>query len=149
MFALNELKRIVKKRKCIGRGGERGGTAGRGTKGQRARTSGNARPAFEGGQMPLYRRLPKRGFDNSEFRRSFVTIGLDRLDKCFNDGDTVNKEILVERGIIKINKGGIGGVSVGLKVLGNGKLTKKLMVQADAFSVSAKKAIEDCGGQAR
>lgn len=149
MFALHELTRIVKKRKTVGRGGERGGTSGRGNKGQRARTSGNARPAFEGGQMPLYRRLPKRGFDNSMFQRLFVTIGLDKLDNMFNDGDTVTQEILLERGIIKAPKGGKAGMSVGFKVLGNGKLTKKLIVLADAFSESAKKAIQDCGGEAR
>lgn len=149
MFTLHELSRIVKKRKQIGRGGERGGTSGRGNKGQRARTSGNARPAFEGGQMPLYRRLPKRGFNNAQFKQTFVIVNLDQLDHFFNDNDTVSKEILMERGIIKVNKGGIAGMPVGLKILGKGKLTKKLIVQADAFSASAKKAIQDCGGQTR
>lgn len=149
MFALHKLARLVKKRKTIGRGGERGGTSGRGHKGQRARTSGNARPAFEGGQMPLYRRLPKRGFNNAIFRRTFVTIGLDRLNGAFKDGDTVDRDILLQRGLIKIKSGTQGERSIGLKILGGGTFKKKLIVQADAFSASALKAISECGGEAR
>ena len=144
MFALHTLKPLVKKRKRIGRGGSRGGTSGRGHKGQRARSGSTIDVAFEGGQMPLYRRLPKRGFTNARFKKDVKIISLQRLEHHFADGDTVTKELLVEKGIINIKKS--GGPTL-LKVLGNGKLTKKLTVTADAFSASALQAITQAGGQ--
>jgi|SRR5579859_95309 len=145
MFQLNNLKTLVKKRKRIGRGGARGGTSGRGNKGQKARSGAHIGSVFEGGQMPLSRRLPKRGFNNANFRKEFMVIGIDELEQKFKSGDTITREILVEKGLLssKKSKG-----AVLLKILGNGTLTKKFVVHADAFSKSAEKAITSTGGQA-
>jgi len=143
---LHNLTPTEKKRKRIGRGGSRGGTSGRGHKGQRARTSGNARPGYEGGQMPLYRRLPKRGFNNTMFQDETVIIGLTRINDAFNDGDEVTKELLIERGVIKAQK---SKKSFVVKILANGQIEKKLVVHAHAFSEAAKQAIESAGGEAR
>lgn len=140
MFQLNNLNPLVKKRKRIGRGGSRGGTCGKGHKGQRARTSGNARPGFEGGQMPLSRRMPKRGFNNAKFRKSYSVISLSNLEKNFKDGDIITKDVLFEKGIIK-SKNSL------IKILGGFELSKKFDVTADAFSESAKKAIGSVGGK--
>jgi large subunit ribosomal protein L15 len=148
MFTLHNLTPLVKTRKRVGRGGKRGGTSGKGHKGQKARTGGESkiRVGFEGGQMPLYRRLPKRGFNNARFQDESVMINLDALERSFNDGDTVTKELLIARRIIKASK---SKGSFVLKILGNGELNKKLTIIADAFSASAKKAIEGIGGEAR
>ena len=143
---LHNLTPTEKKRKRIGRGGSRGGTSGRGHKGQRARTSGNARPGYEGGQMPLYRRLPKRGFNNAMFQDETVIVGLTRINDAFNDGDEVTKDLLIERGVIKAQK---SKKSFVVKVLANGQIEKKLVVHAHAFSEAAKQAIESAGGEAR
>ena len=124
-------------RKGRGHGSGNGKTAGYGHKGQKAR-SGAPRPGFEGGQMPLYRRLPKRGFKNRN-RVEFAVINLSTLDKFFEDGATVDAAALLERKVIKDLMGGV-------KVLGNGELTKKLTVKANAFSETAKEKIEGCGG---
>ena len=124
-------------RKGRGHGSGNGKTAGYGHKGQKAR-SGAPRPGFEGGQMPLYRRLPKRGFKNRN-RIEFAVINLSTLDKFFEDGATVDAAALLERKVIKDLMGGV-------KVLGNGELTKKLTVKANAFSETAKEKIEGCGG---
>lgn len=113
-------------RKGRGHGSGNGKTAGKGHKGQKAR-SGAPRPGFEGGQMPLYRRIPKRGFTNRN-SKDIVAINVDRLEK-FNDGDVVTIEALREKGIISNPKDGV-------KVLGNGELTKKLTIQVNAFSKS-------------
>ncbi len=145
MFQLNTLKSLVKKRKRIGRGGARGGTSGRGNKGQKARSGAHIGPVFEGGQMPLSRRLPKRGFNNVNFRDEVVIIGLKELESSFAAGETVNQQLLIEKGLLSARKSKSGAL---LKVLGNGELTKKLIVHADAFSKSAEKAITDRGGQA-
>ena len=145
MFQLNKLSPLVKKRKRVGRGGKLGGTSGKGHKGQKARSGGYVRIGFEGGQMPLYRRLPKRGFNNHNFKDNFVVVNLKQLDDNFDIGTLITKEVLVERGLIKAHKGKQGML---LKVLGNGVLSKKFTIQADAFSKSALKAIEDCGGEA-
>lgn len=145
MYQLNNLQPLVKKRKRIGRGGSRGGTSGRGNKGQKARSGAHIGSVFEGGQMPLTRRLPKRGFNNANFRKEYSVVNIDDLDRIFDAGSTVTKEVLVQKGLIPSKKSQ-GGVWV--KIVGNGQLTKKLDVQADAFSKTAQKAISDRGGQA-
>ena len=128
-------------RKGRGPGSGNGKTGGRGHKGQNARTGGGVRPGFEGGQIPLYRRLPKRGFTNSLFKKEYAIINLETLDKLFNDGDAVSMEVLLEKGIVKKELNG-------LKVLGRGEITKKLTVKATIFSASAKEKIEAAGGKA-
>ena len=125
-------------RRGRGHGSGNGKTAGKGHKGQKAR-SGEPRPGFEGGQMPLYRRLPKRGFKNRN-TKEIVGINLGALEK-FEDGSTVSVQTLIESGVVKNPRDGV-------KILGNGELTKKLNVQANAFSASAKEKIEALGGTA-
>ncbi|MGB8367244.1 MAG: 50S ribosomal protein L15, partial [Candidatus Babeliales bacterium] len=98
MFRLENLVPLGKKRKRVGRGGSRGGTSGKGHKGQKARSGGGIAPAFEGGQMPLHRRLPKRGFTNARFKKVIEIVNLKHLDKIFNEGETVSKKILIEKG---------------------------------------------------
>lgn len=146
MLQLHNLQKLKKARKRVGRGGDRGGTSGKGHKGQLARTGGraNVRPFFEGGQMPLSRRLPRRGFTNV-FKKQFVLISLSDLEAKFNDGDVVNMDQFVEKGFIK-NKEGKAPQLV--KVLCNGTLSKKLTVHAHAFSKSAIEAINKAGGTA-
>ncbi len=129
------------KRVGRGPGSGMGKTSTRGEKGQKAR-SGSSIPAwFQGGQSPLYRRIPKRGFNNKRFRCEFATINLNALDKLFNDGDIVTPELLKERGIIK-------DALCGIKILANGELTKKLTVKAHRFSSKAVTKIEKAGGKA-
>ena len=125
-------------RRGRGHGSGNGKTAGKGHKGQKAR-SGAPRPGFEGGQMPLYRRLPKRGFKNRN-TKEIVSINISVLD-CFENGATVDVEALRAAGIVKNSFDGV-------KILGNGELTKKLNVKVDAFSASAKEKIEALGGTA-
>lgn len=125
-------------RRGRGHGSGNGKTAGKGHKGQKAR-SGAPRPGFEGGQLPLYRRLPKRGFTNIN-SKDIVAIGLDRLN-VFEDGAVVTVETLMEKGIVKNPKDGV-------KILGNGELTKKLDVKVNAFSKSAAEKIQAVGGKA-
>ena len=129
----------VGKRKGLGIGTGNGKTAGRGHKGQKARSGGGVRVGFEGGQMPLARRIPKRGFNNI-FAKPLEVIHLTSLNK-FEDGATVNVSDLLEKGILS-------KCEYGVKVLGNGSLTKKLTVRATAFSASAKEKIEAAGGKA-
>ena len=126
-------------RKGRGPGSGNGKTAGKGHKGQNARSGGGVRPGFEGGQIPLYRKLPKRGFNN-RFAKEYAIVNLDALNS-FNDGDTVNLEALMSGGKIK-------KALDGLKILGNGEITKKITVQAKVFSKSAKEKIEAAGGKA-
>ena len=128
----------VAKRKGQGVGTGNGKTAGRGHKGQNARSGGGVRPGFEGGQLPLFRRLPKRGFTNAQFKTTYAVINLSDLNK-FEDGAVVTPELLKEMGILKKQFAGV-------KVLGNGELTKKLTVKADKFSSTAKTKIENVGG---
>lgn len=140
---LHELKYTEgskKNRKRVGRGTGSGYglTAGRGENGQKSRSGGNIRQGFEGGQNPLYRRLPKRGFSNAPFKKEFATINIDRFNK-FNDGDVVTVEMLVELGMIS-------NVKDGVKILGNGQLDKKLTIKAHKFSKTAVAAIEAKGG---
>lgn len=141
MTKLSNLNSLTKKRKRVGRGGSRGGTSGRGNKGQKARSGPSLGCVFEGGQMPLSRRLPKRGFSNAEFKKLFELINLDALEAAFEAGTEVTQELLLEKGVIK----GKRGYSV--KVLGNGTLTKKLIVHADAVSKTAEEAIKKQGGE--
>lgn len=126
-------------RRGRGHGSGNGKTAGKGHKGQKARSGGSIRPGFEGGQMPLYRRIPKRGFTNIN-TKDIETINVSALES-FNDGDEVTIKALLEKGIIKSPKDGV-------KVLGNGELTKKLNVKVNAYSESAKAKIEALGGSA-
>ena len=129
----------VGKRKGRGAGTGNGKTAGRGHKGQKARSGGGVRVGFEGGQMPLARRVPKRGFNNL-FAKPLAIINLSDLDQ-FDNGDTVTAQVLLDKGILS-------KCPYGYKVLGNGKLTKKITVEASAFSKSAQAAIEAAGGKA-
>lgn len=147
MVRLDNLSRLVKKRKRVGRGGSRGGTSGRGHKGQKARSGGSIALTFEGGQMPLVRRLPKRGFTNARFKKIFELINLEQIETVFDEGAVINKESLIEKGLIKSKKSK-KGASFLIKVLGDGVLSKKVTIYADAFSKSALKAIQDCGGEA-
>ncbi len=127
-------------KKRIGRGtaSGQGRTAGKGIDGQNSRSGGGVRPGFEGGQNPLYRRLPKRGFTNAPFKKEFAIINIEQLNR-FNDGDVVSVELLLETGLVSKEKDGI-------KILGNGSLTKKLTVKAHKFSKGAQAAIENAGG---
>lgn len=141
---INDLKPnpgAKKNRKRVGRGtgSGNGTTAGRGMNGQWSRSGGGVRPGFEGGQMPLQRRLPKRGFNNI-FRTQYATVNVSALN-IFEDGAVVNAEALINAGLLKKTLDGV-------KVLGNGELTKKLTVEAAAFSASAKQKIEEAGGKA-
>jgi len=144
MLKLNELTGLVKKRKRIGRGGNRGGTSGRGNKGQKARTGHSRnRISYEGGQMPLVRRLPKRGFNNAAFAQEYTIINLAILETHFESGATVTKEMLFEKGFLK------GKHAHLVKILGKGSLSKKIIIYADAISKSAAEAIVKCGGEVR
>ena len=129
----------AQKRLGRGTGSGLGKTSGKGHKGAKARSGGGKRPGFEGGQMPLYRRVPKRGFNNI-FGTEYAEVNVERLD-CFNDGDTVTVEKLLEAGIIRKALDGV-------KILGNGDLSKKLTVQANKFTAGAKEKIEAVGGKA-
>lgn len=139
---LHELKPSVgsrkeRKRKGRGIGTGNGKTAGKGHKGQNARSGGGVRPGFEGGQMPIFRRLPKRGFKNPN-RTEYAIVNLDTLN-LFEEGTEVTPELLVETGVVKNAKNGI-------KILGNGSLEHKITVKAHKFSGSAKEAIVAAGG---
>jgi large subunit ribosomal protein L15 len=132
----------TKNRKRIGRGTSSGTgkTAGKGHKGQNARSGGGVRPGFEGGQLPLFRRLPKRGFSNANFKTEYAVINLSDLNKFEND-TVITPELLKEMGLVKNQIDGI-------KVLGNGTLEKKLTIKAHKFSSVAKEQIEKLGGKA-
>ena len=142
LHSLQPAPGAVKTRKRVGRGvgSGLGKTSGRGQKGQNSRSGGGVRIGFEGGQSPLFRRLPKRGFSNARFKTTYAVINLSDLDK-FENGTTVTPELLKEMGLIKQSLDGI-------KVLGNGTLTKKLNVKAHKFSSVAKEQIEKLGGKA-
>ncbi|MEK3798972.1 50S ribosomal protein L15 [Peribacillus sp. FSL H8-0477] len=139
---LHELKaaegsRKDPKRKGRGIGSGNGKTAGRGTKGQNSRSGGGVRLGFEGGQTPLFRRLPKRGFSNVN-RKDYAIVNLDLLNR-FEDGTVITPALLIETGIVKNEKSGI-------KILAKGTVEKKLTIQAHKFSATAKEAIEAAGG---
>ena len=141
LFELSPAAGSVKDVKRVGRGhgSGNGKTAGKGHKGQNARSGGGVRPGFEGGQMPMTRRIPKRGFNNI-FATKYSTVNVSDLDK-FVDGTVVDAELLAASGLIKKTANGV-------KILGNGELTKNLTVKAQAFSASAKEKIEKAGGKA-
>lgn len=128
--------------KRIGRGHSSGWgkTSGKGHKGQKARSGGSIRPGFEGGQMPLQRRVPKRGFNNI-FRKKIVALNLKQLETKFDNGAVVDVDALRNAGLVKNSFDGV-------KILGNGELTKSLTVKVDGFSATAKEAIEKAGGKA-
>ena len=126
-------------RKGRGTGSGNGKTAGKGHKGQNARSGGGVRPGFEGGQLPLYRKLPKRGFNNYRFGKKYAVINVQSLNK-FNDGEVVDCAALLSAGIIH-------NVFDGVKVLGEGEIAKKLTVKAAIFSANAKEKIEAAGGK--
>ena len=139
---LNELSPAygsTHKKKRVGRGGKYSKTAGAGEKGQNARSGGGVRLGFEGGQLPLFRRLGKRGFNNKRFRKVFATINVSDLNR-FDENTAVTPELLIETGLIKKQLDGI-------KILGNGELSKKLTVKSNAFSKTAKEKIESVGGK--
>jgi large subunit ribosomal protein L15 len=121
-----------------GQGSGRGTTAGKGNKGQQSRSGGKTYVGFEGGQMPLYRRLAHRGFSNYPFKKVFQVINLGEIQKRYNDGETVSVETLIQKGLVKS--------SVPVKILGDGEFTKKLTFNAVAISASAKEKVEKAGG---
>ena len=142
LHELSPVEGSKKSAKRIGRGHGSGWgkTAGKGHKGQKARSGGGVRPGFEGGQMPLQRRLPKRGFNNI-FATQYAIVNVADLEAAFNAGDVVDTEALKAKGLVKKTLDGV-------KVLGNGELTKALTVKAAAYSASAKEKIEKAGGKA-
>lgn len=131
-------KHRVKRLGC-GESSGHGKTSCKGNKGQKARSGSGTRVGFEGGQMPLHRRLPKRGFNNINFKTKVETVNLSQLDKAFNDGDTVNEELLRKAGLIN-------RACEQVKVLGQGEITKKLTLVVDTISASAKEKVEKAGG---
>ena len=142
---LHELQRNIgatheKKRVGRGSGSGLGKTSGRGQKGQKARSGGSINPVFEGGQLPLYRRIPKRGFTNAKFKTVYAVINLSDLN-VFEDGTVVTPALLKDTGLVKNQLDGI-------KVLGNGKLEKKITIQASKFSASALEKIKEAGSKA-
>lgn len=144
MFTLNNLTNLVKKKNRVGRGGKRGGTSGKGHKGQKARSGGGIRLGFEGGQMPLFRRLPKIGFSNAQFKKDVVAVDITVLN-VFENGQEVTRELLIETGIIKSRRSKSSYI---LKFIGMDGLDKKLVVIADQFSKGAQNAINNAGGNA-
>ena len=142
---LNELQRNIgatHARKRIGRGpgSGLGKTSGKGQKGQKARRGASINPVFEGGQLPLYRRIPKRGFSNAKFKTVYAVVNLSQLN-VFEDGTVVTPALLKDTGIVKKQLDGV-------KVLGNGKLEKKITIQANKFSTSALEKIKEAGSKA-
>lgn len=144
-FTLKAPQGANKKRRIVGRGSSsgRGTTAGRGNKGQQSRSGGKVYVGFEGGQMPLYRRIARKGFSNYPFKKEYVCINVDQLEAKFADGETVDKTSLIAKGFISAKS------STLVKVLGNGDITKKLTVDVDKVSESAKAKIEKAGGSVK
>ncbi len=140
-FVLTAPKGANKKRRIVGRGASSGSgtTAGKGNKGQQSRSGGRTYVGFEGGQMPLYRRIAQRGFSNYPFKKEYACFNLNVIAEKFADGETVNKDSLVAKGMLKSDK-------CLVKVLGNGELTKKLSICVDKISKSAKEKVEKAGG---
>ena len=142
LHELSTVEGSTHRRKIVGRGpgSGHGKTSGRGEKGQKARSGGGVSPWFEGGQTPLYKRLPRRGFSNAKFTTRYAVVNVEDLNR-FKDGETVTPELLKEKGIIKKQL-------CGVKVLGNGELAKKLTIKANRFSTKAVSKIESAGGVA-
>ncbi len=140
----HEITSVVHRKKAskrIGKGGVRGKTCGRGHKGSGSRAGSFARPTYEGGQMPLFRRLPKRGFNNARFTKKYEVVNVSQLDR-FEDGDIVGIEQLARIGLVD-------GIRSRVKILGEGELTKRLHVAAHKFSKTAEQKIVACGGRAQ
>lgn len=140
-FILQAPEGANKKKRIVGRGSSsgRGTTAGKGNKGQQSRSGGKTYVGFEGGQMPLYRRIARRGFSNAPFKKNVFSLNVAVLESNYSDGETVSKETLIAKGLL--NEG-----NVIVKILGNGELSKKLTVNVDKLSASAKEKIEKAGG---
>ena len=143
---LHELKNVKgaihrKKRVGCGEGGGHGKTSGRGHKGQKARSGGSIRPGFEGGQMPLYRKLPRRGFNQAAFRTEAAVVNLDDMKVIADDVTEVNAQVLADNGLLRKDE-------TYVKILGNGEITRALKITASKFSTSAKEKIEKAGGEA-
>lgn len=141
---LHDLKNVPgarhrKKRFGCGESSGHGKTSTRGNKGQKARSGGAIRPGFEGGQMPLYRRLPKKGFNNTRFQDDIVTVNISDINELLEDGAVVNAESLRSVGLVR-------GQFDAIKVLGDGEVTRKYTIQVDRISASAKEKIEKAGG---
>lgn len=143
MLSLNNLESISKKRKRVGRGGDKGGTSGKGHKGQKARSGvpGELKSWFEGGQMSLSRRLPKRGFNNTRFQTEIKIVNLKDLEERFESGETVNLESLTNKGLLK------GKGKFFVKVLGDGTLSKNLIIKVDKISKLAEEQVVKAGGK--
>ncbi len=143
LHQLSNVKGAVHRRKRVGcgEGGGHGKTSGRGGKGQTARSGSSIRPGFEGGQMPLYRKLPHRGFNNANFRTEYAVVNLGDLSRLADSVSEVDAAVLAEAGLIR-NDGRL------LKVLGNGEIGRSLKIKATRFSASAKAKIEKAGGEA-
>ncbi|HAC31632.1 MAG: 50S ribosomal protein L15 [Treponema sp.] len=143
-FILSAPEGANKKRRIVGRGSSsgRGTTAGKGNKGQQSRSGGKTYIGFEGGQMPLYRRIAHRGFSNYPFKKEYSVVNVVLLEEKFSAGDTVNNESLFAKGLIS-------KISASVKILGTGDLTKKLTVAVDKVSASAKAKIEKAGGSVK
>ncbi len=141
LHEMHPMEGSTHRRKIVGRGpgSGLGKTSGKGHKGQNARSGGGVRPGFEGGQLPLFRRLPKRGFSNARFKKVYATVNLSDLN-VFNDGDVVTPEMLIEKGIVKKELSGI-------KVLATGELEKKLTIKAHKYSKKALEKVENSGGK--
>lgn len=142
LHELRPSEGAFKTKKRVGRGvaSGTGKTSGKGHKGQNARSGGGVRPGFEGGQLPLFKRLPKKGFSNALFKKEYAIVNVSDLDR-FDEGTTVTPELLKEMGVLKKQLSGV-------KVLGNGELTKKLTIKANKFSKTAVDKIESKGGKA-
>lgn len=143
-FVLSAPQGANKKKRIVGRGSSsgRGTTAGKGNKGQQSRSGGKTYVGFEGGQMPLYRRIAHRGFSNYPFKKEYSVVNVSLLEEKYSDGESVNKETLVAKGLIS-------KVDSLVKILGTGDLTKKLTVDVDKVSASAKTKIEKAGGSVK
>ena len=143
-FVLSAPQGANKKKRIVGRGSSsgRGTTAGKGNKGQQSRSGGKTYVGFEGGQMPLYRRIAHRGFSNYPFKKEYSVVNVSLLEEKYSDGESVNKETLVAKCLIS-------KVDSLVKILGTGDLTKKLTVDVDKFSASAKAKIEKAGGSVK
>jgi large subunit ribosomal protein L15 len=149
-FNLHAPEGANKKRRILGRGqgSGRGTTAGKGNKGQKSRSGGKTYAGFEGGQMPLFRRLAHRGFSNALFKKEFQIVNLGEIEKRYENGETVNAITLIQRGLVKgtLRDGVVARISAPVKVLGDGEYTKKLSFNIGRVSNSAKEKIEKAGG---
>lgn len=143
-FILSAPKGANKKKRIVGRGSSsgRGTTAGKGNKGQQSRSGGKTYVGFEGGQMPLYRRIAQRGFSNYPFKKEYVIVNVKLLEEKFDDGDTVNKETLIAKGLLD-------SADKLVKVLADGDVKKKLTIDVDKVSATAKEKIEKAGGSVK